>query len=148
MTVSGYLLIVIQEGFDDMSLLACQVILEENENDVIISSNSEGIVKGEDSSVLTVSFEDAIKQNIDYSGIVLIGGQYDITIPGIADKVSTLHQEGKIIAGLGNGIKIIENVVQNQLSNSKEIIVDKNVITLMDPELVEEFAEKLASMIS
>jgi putative intracellular protease/amidase len=147
MFVSGYLLIVIQEGFDDMSLLACQVILEENENDVIISSISEGIVKGEDSSVLAVSFEEAIKQNIDYSGIVIIGGNEEINIADLNETISRFHKDGKIIAGIGKGIKIINQELTVKVSDSKEIMIDSNVITLLDPEIVEEFAEKLSSLI-
>ena len=68
------ILLVLTEGFDDYAFLSCQVILEENNFDIIISSKINGTVKGVDSSVITVSLSEVISENINFKGIILVGG--------------------------------------------------------------------------
>ncbi|MHA2503422.1 MAG: DJ-1 family glyoxalase III, partial [Candidatus Kariarchaeaceae archaeon] len=68
----GTVLLILSEGFDDMAFLANQVILEEAGNDVITASSSGGAVKGLDSSVMTVKFQDAIQHDVQFDAIVLV----------------------------------------------------------------------------
>ena len=146
--MSGVLLIVLNEGFDDMSLLACQVILEENGNDVIISSKVNGTIKGDDSSVITVSLEEALNQGEDYKGIIVIGGN-DLNGWSLLDEcITKMHGEKKIIGGVEKGVEIIsKNIADIPLSNSSDIVNEGNVITLLNPENVENFAEELVKLV-
>ncbi|MHA2403345.1 MAG: hypothetical protein ACXADH_10180, partial [Candidatus Kariarchaeaceae archaeon] len=72
--MTGTILLVVTNGFNDMAFLSCQVILEERGNDIIVVSENAGTVRGTDTSVMAVSLEDALSQDETYICIVVTGG--------------------------------------------------------------------------
>ncbi|MCY3411404.1 MAG: hypothetical protein INQ03_07200 [Candidatus Heimdallarchaeota archaeon] len=147
--MSGIAIIVLGEGYDDMSLLSCQVILEENSTDVIISSLINGAVKGEDSSVMAVSFQEAMKQEVEYSALIVLGGKNIENWDLLNSAIRKFNDEGKIVAGIQNGIDVIKGVLPDcSYSVDSSIIEDTNIITLFDSESVEIFAERLAEILN
>jgi len=145
--MAGTVLLVITEGFDDMAYLSNQVILEEAGNDVIPVSGESGALKGETSSVMTVSISDALSQDIPYVAMILIGGNGLQNINELEAMVTEFHQDGKIIGAIGSGIEILKKVGINSVSDDGNILMEGNIITMKIPERSEEFAEKLAGLI-
>ena len=134
------ILLVLTEGFNDLIFLTCQVILEENGNDVIIVSKMNGACKGEDTSVITVSLDDALKQNEYYSAIVAVGGN-NITNWDLLEKtVQSFHKEKRILGLVGSTIDFLG-------TDSASISEFTNVIHMSETDDAEQFAEQLASMI-
>ncbi|MHA2252005.1 MAG: DJ-1/PfpI family protein [Candidatus Kariarchaeaceae archaeon] len=136
----GTILLVLTEGFNDLIFLSCQVILEENGNDVIIVSKMNGACKGEDSSVITVSLDDALKQNEYYSAIVVVGGN-NITNWEVLEKtIQNFHQEKRILGFVGETIDLLG-------TNNTLISEFTNIIHMLENDDAEQFAEKIAMMI-
>lgn len=145
--MSGIILLVVEEGFDDMSLLTCQVILEENGNDIIICSKEAGAVKGEESSVMTVDLSEAITQNINYDAIIVLGGASTGKWELLSSTLVKFENESKLIGAISNGIEQLKHAgIDRNLSSSAEITIDRKVISLSDPTEVEKFVENFIAL--
>ncbi len=145
--MSDIVLFVLDEGFDDMSLLSCQVILEENGYDIIISARKSGAIKGEESSVIVVSLDDALNQNIDYKGLIIIGGAKLNEWVLLDNLIQKLYNSGKIIGGLNNGINLLTSLGKN-ISTTNQIVIDENIITLSETSSeIENFVDNYYKMI-
>ena len=142
----GTVLLVVSEGFHDMAFLANQVILEEAGNDVIPISNNGGAVKGDSSSVMTVRFDEALKQTQDYRAIIIAGGNHLASIEGLQEEIMKYLQEGKFVGLIGTAIALLKDTEYN-LSTDDQIIESKTCISLADPEESESFAERFANLL-
>lgn len=138
----GTILLVLSEGFDDMAFLSCQVIMEENSYDVIVSSSEGGAIKGTDSSVISVAFDEALSQEINYSGIILIGGK-NLEWGRLGEEIRSYENTGKKIGAIAEGTNVLKNLFTNtNYSSDTNVIVDDNIITLFNPENSEIFADR------
>jgi putative intracellular protease/amidase len=138
----GTIILVLSEGFDDMAFLSCQVILEESNYDVIVTSEEGGAIKGEDSSVISVSFDEAFSQNIDYSGLIIVGGR-NIEWNRLDDTLRSYKDLGKKIGAIAEGTNILQSLfTNNKFSSDSNVIVDNNIITLFNPDNSESFVDQ------
>lgn len=72
--MTGYVLILVSSGYSGLTYITFDVILKEFSHDVVVASDENGTVKGDDdSSVLTVSFSEALEHLEDYIGFVVLG---------------------------------------------------------------------------
>ncbi len=145
----GTVLLVLNEGFDDFAFLSCQVIFEEHNFDIIIASIKNSTCKGIDNSVITVSLEEALRQNIDYRAIVIVGGKNLENWELLENVINEFKSNNKAIGGIKEGVKIIKKILPEvEVSDNNKPIENQNVITLMDPDGSEEFAESFVKIIS
>lgn len=146
--MASTILLLLTEGFDDMAYLSNQVILEEAGNDVITASRSSGAIKGKTSSVMTVSMEEALSQDISYKALILIGGNTLSSVPELSETITQFKDGNKIIGAIGTGVDVLTSTGKfGDLSNDSQIVVSDNTISMKIPENSEEFAEKLVTMI-
>ena len=144
----GTILLVLSEGFNDMAFLSCQVILEESNYDVIVTSNEGGAIKGEDSSVISVSFDEALSQKIDYSGLVLVGGK-NLEWNKLSETIRSYKDLGKKIGAIAEGTNILQGLFSNiNHSSDTNVIVDNNIITLFNPNNSENFVDRFVRELS
>jgi len=144
----GTILLILTEGYDDMAYLSSQVILEEAGNDVISASPQGGALKGETSSVMTVTIEEALSQEINYIALVIVGGSKLATIPNLSTIVSQFNTDGKVIAAFDTGISALQSAgITDGLSNDAQLIKSDNILTMKTPQDCESFAETLAGML-
>lgn len=144
--MTGTVLLVLNEGFDDFAFLSCQVIFEENNKDVIIASKDAGTIKGIDSSVITVALNDALSQEIGYSGFVLIGGEHLEGWDDLEKVIREMSGKGQTCGFVAQGIKYATGLLGANFSTDKQVCVDGNIVSLLDPENSEEFAETIVKM--
>lgn len=143
--VSNYYLVIIDEGFDDMSLISCQVILEESNHEVIICSHINGAIKGIDSSVISVSFDEVLSHDINYTGIIVLGGGTTNLPEKITTFIKSNQTAGKTIVGIDKGVNELKILFPEfNYSTDKQYVRDRNVITLFDPSEIEGFVEGIA----
>ncbi|MCE7736229.1 MAG: hypothetical protein GPJ54_15210 [Candidatus Heimdallarchaeota archaeon] len=135
-------LLVLTEKFDDMMFLASQVILEEQGIDVLICSTNNGIAKGQDTSVMTVALSEAMDQEMDYAGIILIHGSDLSNWNFLIETLNNFNAEGKIIGFTSSSLDLIRNFDFNFNNLNEGIDVQNNLIYLSDLDLSENFAEK------
>ena len=144
----GTILLALSEGFDDMAFLSCQVILEENSYDVIISSSEGGAIKGIDSSVISVTLDEALSQKINYSGIILVGGK-NLEWERLRETIRSYENMNKKIGAIAEGINVLMKLFANtNYSSDTKVIVDDNIITLLNPENSEIFADRFVIELS
>ena len=141
-------LLVLTDNFDDMMFLTSQVILVEHGVDVLVCSIENGTAKGENSSVMTVALSEAIKQQIDYDGIIMIHGS-DFTnwdfLYGVLDK---FNANRKLIGFTYSSIDLIRKYHSNLYKSNKGVNTHNNLVYLSDLELSEDFVNKFAEMLS
>jgi putative intracellular protease/amidase len=143
--MTGTLLLVVTNGFNDMAFLSCQVILEERGNDIIVVSENAGTVRGTDTSVMAVSLEDALSQDEAYICIIVTGGSGILQWELLKDTVNSFTQAGKVVGLIGEAKGIITG--GELVSSLDPIAVEQNMIILNDIDSSERFAEKLAEML-
>ena len=144
----GTILLVLSDGFDDMAFLSCQVVMEENNYDVIVASKEGGAIKGMDSSVISVSFDEALSQKINYLGLVLVGGK-NLEWKSLDETIRFYKNSGKKIGAIAEGTKILQGMFDNiKYSIDTNIIVDNNIITLYNPENSETFVDQFVLELS
>jgi putative intracellular protease/amidase len=144
----GTILLALTEGFNDMALLANQVMLSENNFDVIISSTMNSAIKGEDSSVLAITLEEALSHGVDYNAVIVVGGNDIEQWDELFNFVSEMVASQKIVGALGTGIKVIEKIGGDvELSRSDEVVVSGKIITLENAELAENFVDKMLDLL-
>jgi putative intracellular protease/amidase len=143
--MTGTILLVVTNGFNDMAFLSCQVILEERGNDIIVVSENAGTVRGTDTSVMAVSLEDALSQDETYICIVVTGGSNLLQWELLKDPVNAFTQAGKVVGLIGDAKGIISG--GELVSSLDPIAVEQNMIILDDIDSSERFAEKLAEML-
>lgn len=146
--MANTILLLLTEGFDDMAYLSNQVILEEAGNDVITASHSSGAIKGATSSVMTVSIDEALSQDISYKALILIGGDNLTDIPNLVDIITQFKKDNKIIGAIGSGVDVLASTGEfSELSSDSEIIVSNHTISMKIPKNSEEFAEQVVSLL-
>lgn len=144
----GTILLALTEGFNDMAVLANQVMLSENNYDVIISSKENTAVKGEDSSVLAISLDEALSHGVNYTALVVVGGNNIEGWESLSKLAAEMIASQKIVGALGSGITLIENLgLDVELSRSDDVRVSNNIITLHNAELAEEFVDQLLQLL-
>ena len=143
------ILLVLTEGFDDYAFLSCQVILEENNFDIIISSKVNGTIKGVDSSVMTVSLSEVISEEIDFKGVILVGGN-DMNNWDELDKIiGDFYNFKKVIGAIKEGIHFMKQKYSEiNFSEDDNISTDDFIITLMDPDNTEDYINEFIKLIS
>lgn len=144
----GTVLLVLTEGFQDMALISNQVILEESNNDVIIASRSNSAIKGQESSVMTVSLQEAMEQDMEYAALLIIGGNSISGWSELHQVVTQFQSRSAILAAVSSGIDVlVEAGITEEVSHDGTIKQSGQVITLKDIDNVESFSELLASLI-
>ena len=143
----GSVLLVITENFDDMMFLSSQVILEEQGVEVLICSIENGIAKGQDSSVMTVALSEALEQQIDYAGIILVHGSNFTNWNLVKDVLDNFYAKEKIIGFTSSSLDLVKNYQFDFQNSSEGITIQKNFIYLSDLDLSEKFAEIFAEKI-
>ena len=147
--MAGTILLVLTKGFNDMAFLSNQVLLEEANHDVIICSKTNDAIKGQESSVMTVSLSEALNQNVNYSAMVVIGGKDLENWSFLGEVINKFHREKKLIGAIGNdSIQALKNAgLSYQFSSDDVVVISENVITLFDSEDFEQFVDKLTQLI-
>lgn len=140
-------LLVLSENYDDMAFLSCQVILEENGHDVIISSKDRGTIKGETSSVIAVSLNTALDQQIDYSALILILSENAEIYNELIDTIKLFNSNSKFIVSVFSSIKALE-LADISINSDNELNEKNKIILLQDLNKTEEFFEYIAKKIS
>lgn len=147
--MAGTILLVITEGFNDMAFLSCQVILEEQGNDVIITSKKNGTSKGGDTSVITVSLSEALDQNEEYAGLIIVGSNDLSGWDTLESTLKSFYLDNKVIGIIGNAVDLLPKVgITYNKSGGLPFIVENNLLIMLEPDESEAFAEKLALMIT
>lgn len=137
-------LIVLTEKFDDMMFLASQVILEEQGVDVLICSTGNGIAKGQDTSVMTVALSEAINQETDYAGIILIHGSDFTNWNFLNEVLDNFNARLKIIGFTPSSLDLVRNYDFNFNNPNEGIDVQNNLVYLSNLDLSEKFVEIFA----
>lgn len=135
----GTVLLVLTNKFDDMAFLTSQVILEENSYDVIIASKESGTCKGVDTSLMTVSLEDALNQSIQYSGLILVGGEGIQDWPLLNQTIQNFTEMSKPIGAITHTISLLPNHSQIRERVSGSITHFQNILFLNKIDDAEEF---------
>lgn len=135
-------LLVLTEKFDDMMFLASQVILEEQGIDVIICSTDNGIAKGQDTSVMTVALSEALDQDVDYAGIILIHGSDFTNWQFLNEVLDNFNANNKTIGFTPSSLDLVKNFDFDFNNPNEGIDVQNNLIFLSDLDLSENFVEK------
>ncbi|MEM3839111.1 MAG: DJ-1/PfpI family protein [Candidatus Micrarchaeaceae archaeon] len=162
-------IVIPQNGFKDESLKAISEMLEKWNVEAVIASVSNEKAVGYHGAVAVPKIKiDSLRSN-DFNAIVLIGGPgveryslYDFR--PLLDILKHFSMNGKVVAGIDNAIKIIARaniiagvkvaapkdedarrlaVLYKGILTNSYIELDKNVLTLNDPERSEELADRL-----
>jgi hypothetical protein len=142
------ILIVLTENFDDMMFLSSQVILEELGHDIIICSRENGTAKGENSSVMTVALSEALKQNEEYSGIILIDGSNFSDWELLNNALNQFNSQNKIIGFSIKSKSLLAKMGFEINQTDNKIIYQDNLLYLADASEIENFVNKFHQIIS
>ncbi|MDH5400864.1 MAG: DJ-1/PfpI family protein [Candidatus Heimdallarchaeota archaeon] len=146
--MSCTILLVLEEGFNDLSFLTIQTLLEENSHDIIISSSKSDAIKGIESSVMTVSLDDALNHEIDYKAIILVGGNSLNNWDLLNETLKKFSNENKLIGAVENGVSVLQELgLSNIISTGDDVIFDNSILSLGKPENIENFVERLISLL-
>lgn len=137
-------LLVLNENFDDMMFLTSQVVLEENDCDVIICSDESKTVKGETSSVMTVSLENALKQDVEYDAIVVVGGNNLTNWDLLKQTVGEFHNKGKLVATISEMMPLLSSTNASLTNSSDSFVYNDGILILNDLSKCEEFVDEVA----
>ena len=143
----GTVLLVLTNKFDDMAFLTSQVILEENSFDVIIASKERGTCRGVDTSLMTVSLEDALNQSIQYSGLILVGGEGMEDWDLLNQTILNFTELSKPIGVITDTVSLLPNysIVKEQVSGT--ITHFENILFLSQVDDAEEFIEQFINLL-
>ena len=158
--------IIPQRGCKDESLQASVGLLRKWHIDTVVASYSSEDAFGYHGASVKPDQNAALVKSADFDAIILIDGpgvdQYTLyDFRPLLDTVRHFSSNGKLVAGIGNAVKIIAraNIISGakiaapREEETKRLAVlykgvltrnylecDKNVITLSDPEKAEEMA--------
>jgi hypothetical protein len=163
-------ILIAPAGFRDETVSITKKILEKWGVETIITSYTSKNCMGNHGAVYK-PFNTSQLIPLDYDGIILADGPgveqfklYDLR--QLHDLLMMFIQSNKLVAGVGNAIKIIArtNMIQNmKIANTKDqdtnhlvklfkgvitnsaLESDKNIVTLGDSELIYEFADTIVS---
>lgn len=144
--MTGTVLLILTTNFDDMAFLSCQVILEENSFDVIVASKERGTCRGGETSLMTVALEDALNQDIEYLGLVLIGGDDFTNWELVKQTVNEFQTKNLWIGSVTNTQNLI--LGSEQTDTSEPITVINKTVYLNSLDFAEQFAEQFAELLN
>lgn len=162
-------IIIPQRGFKDESLHAATELLGKWHVDAVVASYSSEDAVGYHGAVVKPDQSAALVKSSDFDALLLVDGpgvdQYTLyDFRPLLDTVRHFSMNKKIVAGIGNAVKIIARaniITDTKVSvprdeETRRLVVlykgiltnnyleyDKNVLTLNNPEKAEEMANML-----
>ena len=161
--------IIPQRGFKDESLRAAVELFSKWHVDAVVASYSSEDAVGYHGAIVKPTMSAALVKASDFDAILLIDGpgvdQYTLyDFRPLLDTVKYFYSSGKLIAGIGNAVKIMAraNVIANAkiaapkddetkrlaalykgIFTNNYMELDKNILTLNAPEKADELANKM-----
>ncbi len=162
-------IIIPQRGFKDESLAVAKSLFAKWHIDPVIASYYSGECLGYHGAVVRPDQNAAVLRSSDFDAMLLIDGpgidQYKMyDFRPLLDMVRLFHANNKIVAGIGNSVKILSRA--NVIADTKIAVpsddetrrlatlykgaltknyleFDKNVFTLSNPEKAEELVNRM-----
>ncbi len=162
-------IIIPQRGFKDESLAVAKALFSKWHIDPIIASYYSGECLGYHGAVVRPDQNAAVIRSSDFDAILLIDGpgvdQYKMyDFRPLLDLVKLFHTNNKMVAGIGNSVKIISraNIIADTKvalpadEDTKRLAIlyrgtltknylesDRNILTLSNPDKAEELVNRM-----